>query len=132
VDLMRIGEMQPERDHNLQGQNTSAGEAMGRKWRHATDGGWFYFEMKVDAAKGNELLCTYWGSDVGQRNFDILIDDTKIATQRLENNQPGQFFDVSYAIPKELSRGKEKVTVKFQAHPNNSAGGLFGASLLRE
>jgi uncharacterized protein len=132
VDLMRIGEMQPERDHNLQGQNTSAGEAMGRKWRHATDGGWFSFEMKVDPAKGNELLCTYWGSDVGQRNFDILVDGTKIVTQKLENNQPGQFFDVGYAIPKELTRGKEKVTVRFQAHPNSWAGGLFGASLLRE
>ncbi len=132
VDEIRIGEMQPERDHNLQGQNTSAGEAMGRKWRHATDGGWFSFEMKVDVTKANELLCTYWGSDAGQRNFDVLVEGTKVATQKLENKQPGQFFDVTYGIPAELTRGKEKVTVKFQAHPNNSAGGLFGASLLRD
>lgn len=132
VDILRIGEMQPERDHNLQGQNTSAGEAMGRKWRHATDGGWFSFEMKVDPAKASELLCSYWGSDAGKRSFDIIVDGTKIATQKLENNQPGQFFEVTYDIPLELTRGKEKVTVKFLAHPGNSAGGLFGSSLLRK
>jgi hypothetical protein len=35
VDELRIGEMQPERDHELRGEKTSAGEAFGRKWRHA-------------------------------------------------------------------------------------------------
>jgi hypothetical protein len=130
-DVLRIGEMQPERDHNLKGDKTSAGEAQGRKWRHATDGGWFAFELKVASDAPNELLCTYWGGETGQRNFDILVDGTKIATQKLLNNQPGKFFDQVYAIPAELTKGKAKVTVKFQAQPNNWAGGLFGCRMLK-
>lgn len=131
LDLLRVGEMQPERDHNLQGQNTSAGESMGRKWRHATDGGWFAFEMKTDPAQPNEFVCTYWGGETGQRNFDILVDGAKVATQRLLNDKPGQFFDKTYPIPAGLTKGKSKVVVKLQAQPGNWAGGLFGARMLK-
>ncbi|MCX8155914.1 MAG: glycoside hydrolase family 127 protein [Verrucomicrobiae bacterium] len=131
VDVLRVGEMQPERDHNLRGERTAVGDFNGRKWRHATDGGWFAFDMKVEPQTKHELLCTYWGSEMGQRNFDILVDDVKIATQKLLNNQPGKFFDQIYPIPAELTRGKSKVTIKFQAHPGNFAGGLFGCRLLR-
>jgi len=131
TDILRIGEMQPERDHRLRGERTSAGEFNGRKFRHATDGGWFSFEMKVDPQATHELLCTYWGSESGQRNFDILVNDTKIATQKLLNNQPGKFFDQSYPIPAELTRGKDRVTIKFQAHPGNFAGGVFGCRIMR-
>jgi hypothetical protein len=132
LDLLRTGEMQPERDHDLQGEKTSAGEAFGRKWRHATDGGWFAFELRVDPAQPVELLCTYWGGDGGgYREFDILVDGTRIATQKLEQNRPNQFFEVAYPIPAELTRGKSKVTVRLQAHPGKWAGGLFGARMLK-
>lgn len=132
LDVLRIGEMQPERDHRLRGERTSAGEAFGRKWRHATDGGWFAFELRVDPERPVELLCTYWGGDGGgYREFDVLVDGTRVATQKLEQNAPGKFFDVAYPIPPELTRGKSRVTVRFQAHPGKWAGGLFGVRTLR-
>lgn len=132
LDVLRIGEQQPEHDHNLAGERTSSGSAQGRKWRHATDGGWFSFEMKIDPVTPNELVCTFWGGETGQRTFDILADGTKIATQNLLNNQPGKFFDVAYALPASLTRGKEKITIRFQAHPDNWAGGLFGMRMVRK
>lgn len=131
VDTLRIGEMQPERDHQLTGERTGAGEHLGRKWRHATEGGWFAFEMAVAPDEENSLLCTYWGSEVGPRTFDILVDGQKIAEQTLANDAPGQFFDVTYAIPQDLTRGKSKVTIRLQGHPQNFAGGLFGCRVLK-
>ena len=131
IDVLRIGEMQPERDHNLTGEQTGAGEAMGRKWRHAINGGWFAFDMKVVGDQPNELLMTYWGDEDGKRVFNILVDGTRIATQQLLHNQPGEFFDVSHTIPEELTRGKNTVTIRFQAHPDNWAGGIFGCRMLR-
>jgi hypothetical protein len=71
------------------------------------------------------LLCNYWGGDGGNRAFDILVDGEKVATQQLEGDKPGQFFDVIYSIPQAMTQGKEKVTVKFQAHPGAIAGGVF-------
>ncbi len=131
VDRLRIGEMQPERDHNLTGENTVVGEAFGRKWRHADGGGWFAFEMKVLPQQPQKLVCTYWGSDVGNRTFDILVDGEKIATQTLDRNAPDQFFDVAYELSEKLIQRKEKITVRFQAHPNNMAGGLFDCRIMK-
>jgi hypothetical protein len=131
VDMVQIGEGQSERDHNLQGERTSSGELGGRKWRHATDGGWFSFAMKVLPDVPIDLLCTYWGSDSGERTFDVLLEGNKVATQTLNNNKPGQFFDVAYPLSEELTRGKDKVTVRFQAHPGKWAGGLFGCRTTR-
>ena len=117
VDYLAIGEMQPERDHHVQGERTSAGDFGGRKWRHALGGGWFSFEMAVPHDQPADLVLTYWGSDSGGREFDILVDGVKIATQVLNNDHPGQFFDVIHPLPDELTRGKEKVTVRLQGHP---------------
>jgi DUF1680 family protein len=131
VDVLRIGEMQPERAHNVKGERTGAGQHQGRKWRHAVDGGWFSFDMKVQADGQNTLVCTYWGSDRDGRVFDILIDEQKIATQELVGAKPGKFFDVTYAIPVELTEGRSTVTVKLRAHARNTAGGLFGVRVLK-
>ena len=41
-----------------------------------------------------------------------MIDGRKIATQTLNMNKPGEFFDVTYPIPEELAENKDKVTYK--------------------
>ena len=77
------------------------------------------------------LVCTYWGSDAGRREFDILVAGENIATQKLEHNKPGEFFDVEYPIPAKLTAGKRSVIVKFQAQPHAIAGGVFGCRIMR-
>jgi hypothetical protein len=131
VDRVRIGELQSERDHHLTGERTSAGEAYGRKWRHATDGGWFAFDLQARPGQPHELRVTYWGGDAGNRVFDILVNGEKIATQRLNQNAPGKFFDETYSIPARLTEGRSELTVRFQAHPGAMAGGVFGVALLQ-
>jgi DUF1680 family protein len=131
VDELRIGEQQPEKDHNLQGENTSTGTFNGRKWRHAVDGGWFSFDLKVQPGKTNELVLTYWGGENGNRTFDVLVENTRVGTQKLLMNQPGKFFEVTYTIPPSLVAGKSQVNIRLQAHPGAWAGGLYGARSLR-
>lgn len=131
IDSVQPGEHQSEYDHKVQGENSAAVEALGRKLRHAYDGGWFSYQMKVDPNATNELVCTWWGDESGKRNFDILVNGTKIATQQLLHNRPGKFWNATYPIPANLTRGKTHVVVKFQAHPGNFAGGLFGLRVLK-
>jgi uncharacterized protein len=132
VDELLVGQMQAERDHNVDGEHTSTGEHAGRKWRHAGNGGWFAFDLKVLPEAPMELSLTYWGSDAGNRVFDILVDDVKIATQTLENLKPNAFVDVSYALPAEVTGGKETVRVKLAAQPGKIAGGLYGAKMMKQ
>ncbi|MGO8745324.1 MAG: beta-L-arabinofuranosidase domain-containing protein [Thermoguttaceae bacterium] len=128
VDRVLIGDEASENSHRLKGEQTGAGEFSGRHWRHAGNG-WFSYEMKVPGDKAVQLLCAYWGSDVG-REFDILVEGRKIAAQKLDRNRPDEFFDVAYPIPADLTHGKRQVTVRFQAHPQSIAGGVFDCRIL--
>jgi uncharacterized protein len=131
VDFVQPGEMQPERDHNMQGERIETGEHLGRKWRHALDGGWISFELKVLPDQPVSLVSTYWGGETGARRFDVMVDGVKIAAQTLRNDKPGQFFDQTYEIPTELTRNKTQITLRFQAMPGNMAGGFYGLRVIR-
>lgn len=131
VDFVQPGEMQPERAHDFDGENTRCGSHQDRKWRDAAEGGRFAFTLKVAPDAPMQLVCTYWGSDTGGREFDILLDGLKVATQVLDNPKPNAFIDITYDIPPELTRGKDHVRVTFQAHPGKMAGGVFGCRMVR-
>jgi hypothetical protein len=124
VDRVIVGNAESEKDHNLQGKNTASGLFRNMLWRHAGNG-WFSYELRVRPDAKNVLLCTYWGSDSGNRRFDILIDNREIARQTLNREKPEEFFDVEYVIPEELTRGRKQVTVRVQADDGATAGGVF-------
>lgn len=133
VDTMHLGEMQPERDHNLQTFGNSYPVVYrNRNGRDARTGGWFTFEMNVkkDGKEAGPLVleATYWGSEFN-RSFTIEIDGTVIAHERLSGRQPGAWVDVDYPIPLALTKGKSKVTVKFNAQEGKTAGPVFGVRL---
>ncbi len=131
VDEVRPGNEQSEKLHGLKMKDSAAGSHMGKQWRHAGPGGWWSWELKVVSDTPLVLSCTYWGNDVPPRTFDILVDGQKLATQSLNRNKPGEFFNVEYPLPPESIRGKEKITVRFQPHDGNTAGGVFGCAILR-
>ncbi|HWV68120.1 beta-L-arabinofuranosidase domain-containing protein, partial [Chitinophaga sp.] len=126
TDILRPGEMQPERDHQFTGEKTSTEEEHGRKWRIAWPGGYFSFNMKVDPNSPHSLQCTYWGMDNRGRTFDIVVDGTTIATEDINKFKESRFYPVSYAIPEHLTRGKQSVNIRFVPKANNSAGPLYG------
>jgi DUF1680 family protein len=130
VDRVKPGEEQDERDHLFEGERTAAGDLGDRRWRHAEGGGHFRYTLKVLPDRPQELSVTYWGSDRGRRAFDILVDGTRIATERLENKRPEQFYDQVYPLPETLTRDKSRITVTFQAQPRQMAGGVFGVRVL--
>ena len=100
VDDVRIADETSERTHDLQGEKTATGTHLKRSWRHAPDG-WFSYRLKVLPDQPMVLFSTYWGSDVGARTFDILVDGTKIATQTLANNRPQEFLRRRVSYPGE-------------------------------
>ena len=130
IDHILPANDQNERDHKVTGERTSAGRFGDRGFRHATDGGWFEWQIKVLPDVPQELRITYWGSD-GNRTFDILVDGVKLTTQRLTSKQPGKFYDEVHALPADMIKGKERITVRFQAHAGSWAGGVFGVRVMR-
>jgi DUF1680 family protein len=130
VDVMHLGEMQPERDHNLVSETSYPVTYRGRNGRDARSGGYFEFTM-VTRPGPLVLMATYWGEERGQ-NFDILIDNVMLATQQLKNDKPGKFFDVEYPVPEALTKDKAKVKVRFVPHDRSTAGPVFGVRLFTQ
>jgi hypothetical protein len=131
VDRVVPGDARSESAHHQQGQDTGTGPYGGRHYRHAVDGGWFSWDLKVLPDQPMALLCTYWGSDTGARTFDVVVDDEVVATPSLTPVKPGQFYDVEYPLPNDRTRDKGSVTVRFQAHPGNFAGGVFDLRMVK-
>jgi DUF1680 family protein len=130
IDSVDIGVSDSEQSHEMKGHATRSGDLNGRNWRDAGPGGWFEYRLKVLPDMPVKLWCTYWGSD-GGRTFDILVDNMQIATQKLNDNRPGVFFDVVYDIPVELTRDKTSVVVRFTGHQESIAGGVFGLATVK-
>lgn len=127
VDVMHPGEMQPERDHALTSHISYPVVYRGRRGRDARTGGFFEFTMKV--RPGPLILqATYW-SEERRRLFHILIDGKRIASQTLNDDAPGRFFEVEYPIPEAITRGKKEVRVRFEPEPGHTAGPVFGVRL---
>lgn len=132
ISHFRPGEMQPERDHNFVGEQTEPGQMEGRKYRKANEGGWFSFTMDVKPDTPLNLLCTYWGNLGDKYKFRILVDETVIATAII-HWWGNSFIEKSYRIPEELTKGKNAVTVKFQALDDRSiAGPLFDCKVVKQ
>ncbi len=132
IDNFRVGEMQPERDHNLKATERSyVSDAMDRMGREARSNNSFEFEMKVDPSTNNSLLLTYIGDDK-DRVFDILIDGVKLITEDWKGGKTGKFYDVEYKLPAAMINGRTKITVKIEANHSKTAGRIFGVRTIKD
>jgi DUF1680 family protein len=127
VDVMHLGDMQPERNHDLVSEASYPVTYRGRRGRDARTGG--YFEFTLQTKPGPlVLMATYWGEERGN-SFDILVDNVMLATQQLKNNKPGRFFEVEYPVPEALTQNKTSIRVRFVPHARSTAGPVFGVTL---
>lgn len=124
TDKVIIGKKSSEDEHQMKGVSTNTGGP--NTWRDASNGGWFSYTVAVNPDKQMELVLTYSSTDGGNREFEILVDNKKIAEQKLRAETFSAWIDKVYPIPFELTKGKKTVTVKVQALPGKIAGGVFG------
>jgi len=129
VAFLQPGEMQPERDFNQQGENTIVARVAQRTGR--TGRGWFSFDLPVDPSRPNVLVLTYHADSRHPRTFDILVDGQPLASERLEISSENRFFDREYALPPALVRGKQQITVRFQATGGSDIAAVFGIRVVR-
>lgn len=132
IDFVAAGEQQPEVDHSMQSSNSRTGSNMGEFWRDARNGGSFSYNLATNAGTNLTLMVRYWGNENGNRTFDILIDDVKLATENISGKwKISEFKNVEYVIPASMIADKNTIRVKFQAQSNSNAGGVFYIRLLR-
>ena len=132
VGFAQPGQMQAERDANQQGEGSSPVRVENRFGRTASK--WFSFDLPVDPAHPLTLIVTYSNENRGPSAGDVLVDGKKLGEQTGPRRSPEQlvrFFDVEYPIPADLVAGKDKVTVRFEAHDGRSTPSVFGIRIVR-
>jgi len=132
VAYAQPGEMQPERDFNYQSPGDSwVVRMMGRPGRWGKS--WFSFDLPVEADRPMALVVTYCSDhhSRGRAIFDILLDGEHAAHQEVTRSSPARFYDVEYLIGANLVKGKDKVTVRFQATEGNVVAAIFGIRMIR-
>ncbi len=127
VDHFYPGDPASEKAHNTTSMKSGSGEFNGRTYRDAADGGGMTFQMKAIPNKEAVLTLTFWGSDVGDRVFDVNLNGKTVRTITLNNNRPNEFYREMIPFNPEDS---STITVNLQAKPGAMMGGLFGARTL--
>jgi DUF1680 family protein len=133
IGFAQPGQMQSERDFAEKDEDSSPVQLQGRYGRQGNS--WFSYELPVDPASPAILIVTY-SNDARARKgaFDVLVDGTKVGEQTMERRTPEQdvrFFDAKYQLPLEVVKGKQKVTVRFQAKEGDAIPGVFGIRTVR-
>ncbi|MGN0070149.1 MAG: beta-L-arabinofuranosidase domain-containing protein [Prevotella sp.] len=123
LDQVIVCDDASESEHNLQGEGMRWDKNVG--WRDALNG-WISYTMKVDPDRPCELVLKHWGSDGGNRQFDIYADGEKFSYDHVDNFMPNQYYEMHHAIPFHLTKGKSEVTFMFKALSDNIVGGLYG------
>lgn len=132
VDAVNTGEQQPEVDHGMKFDRSNKGNFQGEPWRDASNGGYFSYMLSTDNIDSLALMVRYWGNENGKRKFDILVDDTLLASENVSGKwKRDEFVNVEYPIPADLLAGKSHVTVTFRSHPGHSAGGIYHVRLIK-
>jgi hypothetical protein len=133
LGFVQTGDPAVEKDFNYQSQpaDRNAGRANGRSNRAGA--GWFSYDLPVDASGDNTLLVTYFneqGLPATLGRFEIMVDGQRVATFQPDRAAVG-FFDTHYAVPLDLTRGKSKVTVKFDGGTDGRIPAIYGVRMIR-
>lgn len=126
VDVVTPGEQQPETDHSLSAEKSATGTFENRHWRSASA----YFSYKMRMTPGVKSLYIAYNGKEKDRDFDIYIDDVKIAHVKLDQSGTDDLVGKEYSVPEQLKANKS-VTIKFLASPGSQTASIYDVRLLR-
>ncbi|RRN76160.1 hypothetical protein EIM50_26100, partial [Pseudoxanthomonas sp. SGD-10] len=133
IDAVKTGEQQPEVDHIMKSRNSHRGIHQQVSWREARDGGYFQYEFGTQGKTDLSLMIRYWGNEIGNKAFDILIDDRVLVEENVVGKwNDGKFVNQEYQIPADWLQSKNNITVKFAPKPGSSTARIFHVRLLEK
>jgi uncharacterized protein len=131
VDSVEAGEEQNERDHNNRGEQFDTREFGDRVWRVANTNGWFSWDLKVLPEQPQQLRVEMGGARSGG-SMQLFVDGAALSPEGSENSsvERGPVTNI-YVLPADTVKGKEKITVKFQAPDNARGRGVASVRVLK-
>lgn len=118
IDVIRLGEMQPERDHALEATpNTEAISHLAERGRVIADG---FFQFELAVRSGPADLRVVYAGEARNKDFRILVNDKLLARETLSGERKSGHNVVVYPLPEELLKGG-RIRVRFEADRHQGA-----------
>jgi hypothetical protein len=131
VDSVAVGVPADEQAHGLELERAGAWSLEGHSCRSTRYGGWFGYRLRLPEAGPAALRVTYWGGETRRHSFEVTAEGETLATQSLFDDRPGELYEVEYALPERLSRGREQINIAFRTGPRQSTGAIFQVRTVR-
>lgn len=129
IDLIRLGEQQPEVDHGFADSGPSATVPHITERHRRVNRGWFEFDLAT--APGPLALEVAYGGRQRDKDFRILVDGQLLARERLPGEPTVTRNLKTYPLPADLVRDKQKLRVRFESDSRDQAE-VYTVRLLRE
>ncbi|MCM2257706.1 MAG: glycoside hydrolase family 127 protein [Vicinamibacteria bacterium] len=132
VGLMVAGEPESERAAGFEsGPGTTPARLIGRPARRTKS--WIAFDLPVDPNHPTALVVTYYSGDRRSlpASFVIQAEGVEVASVQLALSDPQHFFDATYPLPREVTAGKAKLRVRFEAREGSQVAALFTVRMVR-
>lgn len=129
VAYVQLGEMQPERDFNFQGEGSATLRTDGQPGR--TGGKWVSVDVSVNQPTKLFLAITTLSAET-QPELHPAINGVQLAQIGRQQEANSRFADVVYEIPAALLTEKSKVTIRLQATEGKTLSAVYGLRVLRE
>lgn len=132
VALVRPGV--PADEHTFSYTSDPASRPITRTEKQTARGGdgWFSFDLPIDTNAAQSLIVTYH-NDLGlpvMASFDVQVDGTALA-HYAPNREATGFWNAIYPLPRSLTTGKSKITVRFVAGADSRIVPVFGIRITR-
>lgn len=128
VDSMTAGDEKGEKDHKQAGYQTEIQQFNNHTYRIANTNGWFSWELKMLPDAAQELDIEFGGERHRPADaVDIFANELKIATVRLSGGPRAEYYPLTNAVLK----GKDAITVKFQASVGSRIDGVANVSVVK-
>ncbi len=129
IDRVTPGRDRDSQSHGFRAENPGIFEFNGEQCVESRLG-WFSWDLKVDPGQPAGLMVGYWGGFLGPRQFDVIVNGERIATEDFSGLEENRRSGILYDIPAALT-GRGVVTVKFAADGQHYAGPVFNVQTLR-
>ncbi|KAF1698368.1 glycosyl hydrolase [Pseudoxanthomonas jiangsuensis] len=136
LDQVQPGEQQPEVEHGYEGQDSSTGMLLGRRWRDAGRA----FSYRLRAPHGHAggvplaLRLGLFGGD-WQVAMDVEVDGLVVGTVQLDGSGTDDFLAREIALPDALARtarARDGIQVRMRARDGRRTARLFELRLVEQ
>ncbi len=127
VDEVRLGEQQPEVEHNFKGSATEVGTTNGESWRMSRE--WMSYELQRKGYAGDLVLRVTYGNEARNRKPILSINNTSLESLLEVPSSDKEVFVLEYKLSSDVLKDPALV-IKFTSS-NRDTGRIFSVALLK-